>query len=88
MHARREADVDRVAQREAHNKRQYKTAKADWYSFGGTPRWGFRAIVKKHTIPTVWVWHLLRREYQKGLDDSSSDDDDDDLGDYDSDGTF
>ena len=87
MQARREAEATRATQREAHNRRQYKKAKADWYSFGGTPGRGFKAIAKLHGVPSVWVWRLSRGEYQKCLDESSSDDDDD-SGDYDSDRTF
>ena len=89
MQARQDAEVARATEREAHNRRQYKKARADWYSFGGTPGWGYKAIAKKHEIPTVWVWRLSLGDYQEGLDDSSSDDDDDDnSGDYDSDRTF
>ena len=42
MKARQEAKAIRDAQREAHNRRQYKKAKADWYSFGGTLEWGYK----------------------------------------------
>ena len=88
MQARREAGATHAAQQEAHNRRQRKKAKVDWYSFGGTPKWGFKPIAKLYGIPPVWVWRLPRDEYQKGLDGSSSDDDDDGLGDYHSDRTF
>ena len=31
--------------------RPIQKAKADWYSFGGTPGWGYRAIAKHFKIP-------------------------------------
>ena len=55
MQARQEAEATRAAQWEAHKKCKYKEAKADWYSFGGTPGWGFRAIAKKYDTSPVWV---------------------------------
>ena len=36
MQARREDEAARATQREAHNRSQYKKAKADWYSLRGT----------------------------------------------------
>ena len=87
MQARRDAKGAHVAQREAHKRSQYKKAKANWYSLGGTPGWGYIAIANKYGIPLVWVWRLSWDNYQEMLYDPS-DDDDDDLGVYDSDRTF
>ena len=85
MQAMQESEATRAAQREAHNRRQYKKAKVDWYSLRGTPGWGYRAIAKHRGIPPAWVCRLSEGEYLEGLDDPFDDDDDDDSGDYDSD---
>ena len=86
MQNRRDAETARITEREAYNRRQYKKAKVDWYSFGGTPRCGCRVITKKYDIPYVHVWRLPRCKDQEGLDHPS--DDDDNSGDYDFDRTF
>ena len=87
MQGWRDDEAARAVQQDARLKANYKKSKADWYSWGGTPRCGFRAIAKHYEIPIAWMRRLSKGKYQEGLDDSSSDDDDD-LGDYDSDRTF
>ena len=56
MQARQDAKAASVAQREARLKANYKKAKANWDSLGGTPGCGYRAIAKNNEIPTVWLW--------------------------------
>ena len=69
MQARQDAEAARVAQQETRLKAKYKEAKAAWYSYGGTPRRGYRAIAKHLRILVVLMWHLSRGEYKEGLDD-------------------
>ena len=62
IQARRVAEATRAAQREARLKCNYKKAKADWYSFGGTSGCGFRAIAKHYEILFSWMRHLAQNE--------------------------
>ena len=55
MQDRRDVEAARAAEREAHNRRQYKKAKVDWYFLGGTSGCGYWAIAKKYEIPPIWV---------------------------------
>ena len=51
MQSRRDAATATATEKEARLKHNYKKAKAEWDSFGGTPGWGYSVIAMNNNIP-------------------------------------
>ena len=53
MRARWDVEAARAIAREVGGKGWNRQEKVDWDSFGGTPRWGYKAVASKNEIPDV-----------------------------------